>query len=342
MASYEESLALDEGTLVDQLDELAADERRCSAKLLAHLAAMDDRDVCRRKGYTSLYDYCVKRLRFSEAMSYWRMQAARATRHCPEIVDLLEAGELTLTTIHLIAPLIIEERGRPDLVQAARGKTKKEVEAVVAALRPSVARQDTIGKPICQATVEWVPRSSAASPAASSQSIPVPARPIQAESLFPVDKIESVDGQKVRLHFDIGPETAKLLTRAREVMRHKYPLASFEDIVKEALKLLLAERDPELRLTLHKENAKQMLTAARRVPTWVRRQVWKRDRGQCSFVGDGGHRCEQRSRLEFDHIVPYSMGGRSDDPKNIRLLCRTHNQFEGERLFGNGTTSASA
>ena len=31
--------------------------------------------------------------------------------------------------------------------------------------------------------------------------------------------------------------------------------------------------------------------------------------------------------LEFDHIIPWAQGGLSDDPDNIRLLCRTHNQW---------------
>ena len=37
--------------------------------------------------------------------------------------------------------------------------------------------------------------------------------------------------------------------------------------------------------------------------------------------------------LEFDHIVPAAHGGAAT-VANLRLRCRTHNQYEAERTFG--------
>jgi 5-methylcytosine-specific restriction endonuclease McrA len=65
----------------------------------------------------------------------------------------------------------------------------------------------------------------------------------------------------------------------------------------------------------------------------VKVAVWKRDGGQCAFVGESGHRCECRTWLQFDHIVPLARGGTST-VENLRLLCSTHNQFAAERAFG--------
>jgi hypothetical protein len=67
----------------------------------------------------------------------------------------------------------------------------------------------------------------------------------------------------------------------------------------------------------------------------VRRAVWERDRGQCTFVGDNGHRCTARRVLEFDHIEPVARGGRAS-VEGIRLRCRVHNQYEAERVYGAG------
>jgi CRISPR/Cas system Type II protein with McrA/HNH and RuvC-like nuclease domain len=50
-------------------------------------------------------------------------------------------------------------------------------------------------------------------------------------------------------------------------------------------------------------------------------------------VSDEGHRCEERSGLEFDHIKPFAIGGDSS-ASNVRLLCSTHNQYEAERTYG--------
>jgi len=65
----------------------------------------------------------------------------------------------------------------------------------------------------------------------------------------------------------------------------------------------------------------------------VKRAVRKRDKDQCTHVNDAGHRCEARSDLEYDHVIPYARGGEAT-VDNIRLRCRAHNQDAAERAFG--------
>jgi 5-methylcytosine-specific restriction endonuclease McrA len=71
----------------------------------------------------------------------------------------------------------------------------------------------------------------------------------------------------------------------------------------------------------------------RHIPAEVRRAVWQRDGGQCTFTSDRGHRCEERKDLQFDHVEPYARGGEASIG-GIRLLCRAHNQHEAERTLG--------
>ncbi|MDE2291834.1 MAG: HNH endonuclease [Elusimicrobia bacterium] len=73
---------------------------------------------------------------------------------------------------------------------------------------------------------------------------------------------------------------------------------------------------------------------SRRVPRWVKDAVWRRDGGRCAFVSEDGRRCGCAEWLEFDHVVPFALGGLSDDPANVRLLCRTHNQAAARAVFG--------
>jgi len=54
------------------------------------------------------------------------------------------------------------------------------------------------------------------------------------------------------------------------------------------------------------------------IPTQVKLEVWKRDRGRCVTCGSS-------ENLHFDHLIPYSLGGSSKVAGNIQLLCAKHN-----------------
>jgi len=75
------------------------------------------------------------------------------------------------------------------------------------------------------------------------------------------------------------------------------------------------------------------IVPSRDVPTHVQRAVSQRDGGQCAFVSRDGHRCTERTFLEFHHILPYAKGGLAT-VENIALRCRRHNQYEAQLVFG--------
>jgi hypothetical protein len=66
----------------------------------------------------------------------------------------------------------------------------------------------------------------------------------------------------------------------------------------------------------------------------IRRQVYLRDKGRCTFQDlMTGRVCGSRFQIEIDHITPVSWGGTSD-PAFLRLICRNHNQWEGIQKLG--------
>ena len=66
--------------------------------------------------------------------------------------------------------------------------------------------------------------------------------------------------------------------------------------------------------------------SGRAIPAAVRRQVWQRDGGRCSYVDqETGRRCNSRYMIEIDHILPYALGGGAE-PANLRLLCGAHHR----------------
>jgi len=72
---------------------------------------------------------------------------------------------------------------------------------------------------------------------------------------------------------------------------------------------------------------------SRHVPAAVRRAVYLRDQGRCSFVSEDGRRCPATAFLELDHIEPWAVLGDAV-VDNIRLRCRAHNQLHARNCFG--------
>ena len=63
----------------------------------------------------------------------------------------------------------------------------------------------------------------------------------------------------------------------------------------------------------------------RLIPTAVKLEVWKRDKGKCVL-------CGSKDNLHFDHIIPYSQGGSSLVIENVQLLCARHNLAKRDRI----------
>ena len=64
---------------------------------------------------------------------------------------------------------------------------------------------------------------------------------------------------------------------------------------------------------------------SRLIPSWVKQAVYKRDKGKCVL-------CASEDHLHFDHDLPYSRGGASIMPENVRLLCARHNLQKAARI----------
>ena len=73
------------------------------------------------------------------------------------------------------------------------------------------------------------------------------------------------------------------------------------------------------------EQALPELPMERGIPSAVKQEVYKRDRGQCVL-------CGARDNLHFDHDLPFSVGGSSLTAKNVRLLCARHNLQKSNKI----------
>ena len=73
-------------------------ERLATTTLLHYLCEMDARSkLYARRGFSSLFEYCVKKLKMSEPQAARRVNAARLLREVPEVAGKIASGHLSLT-----------------------------------------------------------------------------------------------------------------------------------------------------------------------------------------------------------------------------------------------------
>jgi hypothetical protein len=334
--------SLSEHDLLLETKRVAGVERGATAALLALLAEVDSRQSYVRLGFSSLFAYCTRVLRFSEPSAYSRITAARAARRFPEILPLVGEGALSLTTVGLLAPHLTEEAGA-SLLEAARFKSKRDVERIVVALHP---------QPDIAPSVRALPVRRESEPAAAvSESAPTEllvAKPAATSSaaLRPQVVIAPLAPRRYLVRMTVSEETHQKLQRARDVLRHVIPDGDPATIVDRALTVLLKQVERSKIGVVARPRSEpdgrgdRAAEARRNVPAHVRRTVWARDQGRCAFVGSEG-RCAETGRLEFHHVVPFALGGPTTEA-NLQLRCRVHNAFEAGEIFGDWRGPARA
>ena len=332
---------LSDRDLLDATSRAAADERRATVELVALLAELDARRLYLGEGCSSLFTYCTQVLHLSEHAAYHRIEAARAVRQFPGILEELGQGAVTLTTVALLRPHLTREN-HARLLEDARHKTKREVEYQIACLSPKPDVRPVLRKVVITDAAE-------AGPATVLQ--PPPDRPANAQAIVskPVDRslrpvLAPLSADRYVLKVTVSAETHAKLRQAQDLLRHTIPNGDPSAILDRALSLLVEELERKRTATVRR--TRPVVTRAvprpahssRHIPADVRRAVWARDEGRCAFVGAQG-RCTATGHLELHHLVPFARGG-ATVLSNLALRCRAHNRFEGELAFGPWTPTS--
>ena len=316
--------ALSDDQLIAQVQRCAAREREATSTLIAALAELDARRLHLAAGCSSLFTYCTQVLHFSEYAAYARIEAARVARRLPLVLDLLTEGAITLTTVGLLAPHLTPENHR-DVLAASRYKSKREMEQLVAALRP---------KPEVASIVRKLPVKPMDQVAAmlNTPFMPPPVPSAACARSDPRATVAPVAPERFKIQVTVSREAHDNLRRAQDLLRHSIPNGDPAVIVERALALLVSELErKKMAMAARPRSRTAPALHSRHVPAGVKREVWKRDGGQCAFAGTEG-RCRERGFLEYHHVVPYADGG-TTTADNLQLRCRAHNVYEMERDF---------
>ncbi|ABC83751.1 HNH endonuclease signature motif containing protein [Anaeromyxobacter dehalogenans] len=329
--------------LSDRLATLLRRERSALAEFLVALAGFDSRRAWAELGYASLFHYLHRELGLSKGSAQYRKVAAELLQAVPAVVGPLRDGRLCFTTVIEVARVVTAENWEAVLPRFY-GLSRHEAAEIVAALvphpAPPVRTVLTAVRAPVGSTVELtapavkfgstvepvVPRETAGStvePRVTTMTLAAPASSPRTADLTPL----TADRQ--RLHVTVSERFARKLARLRDLR----PGLSDDALLEAAVDLLLAKA--EKRKSAHSDRPRGGVRPSRpdRVPTHVRREVWRRDGGCCQWRLANGEICGSTHALQLDHVVPRALGGEST-AANLRVLCAAHNLEAARRVFG--------
>jgi hypothetical protein len=316
--------------LLRGLRTLVAQDRATTAMLLAHLAEVDARKLYVPAAHPSMFSYCTHELRFSEDAAYKRIQAARTAWRFPAIFPALADGQLNLTGVLLLGPYL-NPANADELLGAAAGRTRSEIEEWLARRFPRsellslVTALPAVLPPDGQLAPERVKLDDAKLAAEQFAASAAPAR------------LAPAAPQRYSLQLTIGQGTHDKLRHAQTLLGHQVPSGEVAEVLDRALDALIGQLERRKFAATSRPGSRPRRPSAnpRHIPAEVRRAVWARNGKQCTYTSAAGHRCEARTRIEFDHVEPVARGGRAT-VAGMRLRCRAHNQYAAECAFGAG------
>ena len=331
---------LDDATLRQDLHRHVADERRRDATVIAHIAEFDARRLYLAEAFPSMFAYCVGELGYTEDAAYKRIQAARTARRFPRLYYDVAAGRLHLAAVCLLAPRLTPENV-DELVSAATGRSKSDIEAWLAQRFVPTSQKSSP-----RALVVLVkPRVPVSGPKSEKQVNQLAPGQVDLPILAPVQEAIPVAAAPALYiaRIPLREDTREKLRRAQDLLAHALPSGDLTEILDRALDALLAKLEARKHAAVRHPRTPVPRPArptecsppkrSRAIAARVRRAVWERDGGRCTFVSASGRRCEARRGLEYDHVIPFALGGEST-VEGLRLRCRAHNQYEAERTFG--------
>jgi hypothetical protein len=234
--------------VLSRTEALAERERQALSELLVFLEEVDRRKLyCERK-CGSIFQYCVKVLKYSEASAQRRIDAMKLNRELPEIKSKIESGELNLSVVSQAQKFFRNEakisnqigmESKKEILGRLSGKSRRESERELLSL-------------------------------SAQPEIHIP------------DHTRAVSQTHTQVQFVANDEQMALFEKARGLLAHSNPNMSWAELFQKVAEIALQKIDPQRSVSPPR---KLQDPRKRLVNAGLKREIWKRDHGKCLKCG---------------------------------------------------------
>ena len=313
-----------------ELKTKAAREKGATAELLVYIAEFDERKLYLPAAYPSMLAYSVGELGLSKDEAKKRIQVARAARNYPAMLKALAEGRVHLSGLRLLAPQLTPENA-DELLAAATHKSADEIEKLLAERHPRLdVPAQVVPVPVTPASDEGA-LGHLPSPEVVANMVS------EGATWHPRARVAPLSVEAFAVQFTRSRDADGRFRYLQDLLGHQVARGDLAEVYDRAVKALIKHME-HVRFGACKRpraGGGRLSNDPRYIPAQVKREVWIRDGGQCTYVSESGHRCEAKGDVEFDHVEEVARGGEAT-AANLRLRCRGHNQHAAEQTFGAG------
>ena len=290
--------ALRNEELVRTVKELVVKEREVTLAVIEHLQELYNRRIHLSAGYSSIHEYLVKELLYSDGAAHRRISTMRLVQELPEVKQAIASGTLSLTTASTVQNFFRSERQNHQKTYSKEEKLKV-LDQVAGSSKDECLKKLAEVSPTFQAKEK------------------VLSIPEDDELTKLMDEF-----RQLAMIADGTPQTI-VKTALRLAIKELKAKAAARSVIKEKLE------NPAPLEKLQKNEAH-----CRHATKTIKQEVWPRDEGRCRFIDPfTKRRCTATRHLELDHAKPFALDGKTTTD-NLRLMCRAHNQLLARQTFG--------
>ncbi len=334
--------------LTEKLKSLIQKEREVLNQVLEHLEEMERRRLYLKLGFSSLFEYCLVELGYSEGAAQRRISSMRLIKEIPQAKEKLETGELNLTTLSMAQSFFKREEKeqrtkytsieKHELLKTLEAKSKREVEKELIKISPLSALPKEkerlitsdrfeIKFTVTQNQMNKLNRLKELKPNLVSNQEALDW--LLDRVLKQIDPMEFTKSKGSKTNNRVM--NSKNQTRKSRVTK-KSGDSTPKEIDNETNKPM--DEKSEIRVCPKDTNKVKKTSLRKYISRSKKAFIWKNAKAQCEYVSPiTQKRCSSRSNLQIDHIQPIGLGG-TDDITNLRLLCQQHNLFEAVEDYG--------
>ena len=238
MRTFQNIQKISHKELLSQTKSLVLKERSLHTQILQHLSEIKSRQLHLKMGFSSLFEYAVKELGYSEGAAYRRIQAMKLCQQVPETAQKIQEGKLSLSSASQIQTFFEKKVKQEREQKAEKSPPPKNP------LTPSSPQKETQQLGFSLTEKKRILQEVEGNSTRDTMKLLAQKDPSLA---LPTEKVRYLGGGKVEIRLVVDEGCQKRLESLLHLLAHKNPSLSYAELLSILSQEAIQKHDPMLK-----------------------------------------------------------------------------------------------